>query len=59
MKLGKTGTRIVSAAVIVTGISLLISSLVLTTGFIMGIALILVGVSIILLSKRQSLKPKT
>ena len=59
MKLGKTGTRIVSAAVIVAGISLFISSLVLTTGFIMGIALILVGVSIILLSKRQSLKPKT
>ena len=59
MKLGKTGTRIISAAVIVAVISLLISSLVSTTGFIMGIALILVGVSIILLSKRQSLKPKT
>jgi hypothetical protein len=59
MKLGKKAVLIVSGAIMAVGVSMFISNPVMTTGFIMGISVTMLGVAIILLARRKSLKPTT
>jgi hypothetical protein len=56
LKINATVTRIISGAIIAVGISMLISNAVMTTSFIMGIALSIMGAAIIVLAQRQPLK---
>jgi F0F1-type ATP synthase assembly protein I len=51
-----TAARIISGAIIAIGVVLLVTNAVMTTPFIMGIALLIIGVAIIVLAKRHPLK---
>ena len=66
MKKGRTITtinakaaRIVSGAIIAIGIVQLVTNAVMTTQFIMGIALLIIGAAIIVLAQRYPLKLTT
>jgi hypothetical protein len=54
-----TTARIISGAIIAIGVVLLVTNAVMTTPFIMGIALLIIGVAIIVLAKRHPLKLAT
>jgi len=56
MKLGKRAVMIISGAIIGVGISLSATSPTLTTAFIMGISLTILGVAMILLARQQAVK---
>jgi len=56
MKLGKRAVMIISGAIIGVGISLSTTSPTLTTAFIMGISLTILGVAMILLARQQAVK---
>ena len=59
VRINANATRILSGAIIVVGISMLITNAVMTTPFIMGIALSILGAVIIILAQRNLLKPLT
>ena len=54
-----TAARIISGGIIAIGIVLLATNATLTTAFNMGIALIILGVTMIILAKRYPLKLTT
>jgi uncharacterized membrane-anchored protein YitT (DUF2179 family) len=56
MKLGKKAVTIVAGAIIGVGISLFLTSQTLTTAFIMGISLTILGVAMILLARHEAMK---
>lgn len=51
-----TAARIISGAIIAIGIVLLVTAAIMSTPFIMGIALQILGVAIIILAQRYPLK---
>lgn len=51
-----TAARIISGAIIAIGIVLLVTDAIMSTPFIMGIALLILGVAIIILAQRYPLK---
>jgi len=59
MKLSKKAVLIVSGAIMAVGVSMFTTNPVMTTGFIMGISVTMLGVAIILLARRESLKSTT
>ena len=59
MKLSKKAVLIVSGAITAVGVSMFISNPIMTTEFIMGISVTMLGVATILLARRESLKPIT
>ena len=56
LRINVTAIRIISGAIIAVGISMLITNTVMTTPFIMGIALSILGAAIIVLARRSPLK---
>lgn len=54
-----TAARIISGVIIAIGVVLLVTNAVMTTPFIMGIALLIISVVIIVLAKRHPLKLAT
>jgi len=57
LRINATVARIISGAIIAIGISMLLTNTVMTTSFIMGIALSILGAAIIVLAQRYPLKP--
>jgi F0F1-type ATP synthase assembly protein I len=56
LRIKATAARIIGVAIIAAGIGLLINNMVMTTPFIMGIALLIVGAAIIVLARNNTLK---
>ena len=59
LRINATAIRIVSGAIIAVGISMLITNAVLSTPFIMGIALSILGAATIVLAQRNPLETAT
>ena len=59
MRINVTAIRIISGFIIAVAVSMLITNAVMTTPFIMGIALSILGAVIIILAQRNLLKPLT
>ena len=54
--IGATAARVISGALIAIGIVLLVTDAVMTTPFIMGIALLIIGAAILISAQRNPLK---
>ena len=59
MKLSKKAVLIVSVTIMAVGVGMFATNPVMTTDFIMGISVTMLGVATILLARRESLKSTT
>lgn len=57
-RINAVSTIIISGAIIAVGISMLMTNSLMTTPFIMGIAVSILGVAIILLAQRSPIVPE-